>query len=74
MTAQRIAEFDAAIAQVERLLRLARECGFVDTASEIENDIVTAFLPDLERMLAVAEGAAHAALMKRHQRLTALLR
>ena len=65
--------FDANIAEAERVLRLARECGFSDLREMIRKDIAVTLLPDITILLASTDGERRAWVAARQKQLRDML-
>ena len=65
--------FDANIVETERVLRLARECGFSDLVEMIQKDIAATLLPDITILLASTDGETRAWVAARHKQLQKML-
>ena len=65
--------FDANIAEADRVLRLARECGFSDLVEMIQKDIAATLLPDITILLANTDGESRAWVAARHRQVREML-
>jgi hypothetical protein len=65
--------FDANIAEAERVLKLARECGFSDLVGMIQKDIAATLLPDVTILLASTDGESRAWVAARRKQLGQML-
>ena len=65
--------FDANIAEAERVLKLARECGFSDLVGMIQKDIAATLLPDITILLASTDGESRAWVAARRKQLRQML-
>jgi hypothetical protein len=58
---------------MERLLRLTRECGFVDITAALERELREDILPGVTALLCMVDGEERAAVAKRHRRVKKLM-
>jgi hypothetical protein len=65
---------DASIAPAEKLLRLSRECGYVDLISQLEHDVRDEIIPTLLLLMSMVDPPDRKALAVRLNRLRRLLR
>ena len=65
--------FDANIAEAERVLTLAHECGFSDLVEMMQKDIAATLLPDIAIVLANTDGDRRAWVAARHKQLREML-
>jgi hypothetical protein len=67
-----LAELDAELERMERVRRLASECGFQRLVARIERDVEECILPRLMLLLMAADGETRAALAQRFRRLKSI--
>jgi hypothetical protein len=66
-------QFDANIAEADRVLTLARECGFSDLVEMIQKDIAAMLLPDITILLANTDGQTRARVAATYKQLREMI-